>query len=93
MSASSSTRTGLRASAVSALASVVMPGTGNWFIRARMRGAVLWCAALNAAAMIVVIVIGMRMHSRTDLAALLADRTRVIGLYAAWQARPATGGS
>ena len=107
MPPSSRTRTGLRASAAAALASVVMPGAGHWFIRARLRPAVAWAAALNLIAMIAVIVIGMRVHSRADLAALIADRTMVIGLDvalavlaltrlwaacdAAWQARPAAG--
>ncbi len=101
------TRTGLRASAAAALASVVMPAAGHWFIRARLRPAVLWAATLNLIAMIVVIVIGMRVHSRADLAALIADRTMVIRLDvalavlaltrlwascdAAWQARPDDG--
>lgn len=107
MPPSTRTRTGLRACAAAALASVVMPGAGHWAIRARMRGAVAAAATLNVLAMVTVIVIGARVHTRADLADLLARREMVIGLDAAlavlaltrlwaacdaaWQARPANG--
>ena len=100
-------RTGLRASAAAALASVVMPGLGHWVIRARFRAGVAIATTLNVLAMATVIVIGVRVHNRADLANLLARREMVIGLDAslavlaltrlwaacdaAWQARPPTG--
>jgi LCP family protein required for cell wall assembly len=100
-------RRGLGACAAAALLSVVMPGTGHWAVRARLRGSVITASVLNVAAMVGMLVIVAPARDRAGLSELIADRGRFVAMGltlvvlagtrvftaidAAWAARPISG--
>lgn len=99
------TRTGLAASVLGTLCSVVWPGAGHLVTRAPLRRHVLLAAALNGMATASAVVFFSRVDNRADLAAIIAHRTALLllgldlavlaltrlwtAIDLAWQTRPA----
>ncbi len=74
------TRTGVGASAIAALGSVLNPGTGHLAVRGRVLRATLAASVLNVVATIAFIAIVAPVRGKSDLAQVIADRTVFLGL-------------
>lgn len=75
---SSATRTGLAASVLGTLCSVLWPGAGHLVTRASLRWHVLLAGALNGMATASALIFYSRVESRADLAAIIADRSALL---------------
>lgn len=97
-------RRGIGASVVAALLSLLLPGLGHWFIRARLNGRVVGAAIANLIASVTLVDVASSVHSRSELADLVANRPVLYAIAfalatlalthgwaavdAAWQSRP-----
>ena len=97
-------RRGIGASVVAALLSLVLPGLGHWFIRARLNGRVIGAAIGNLIATFTLVDVATSVHSRSELADLVSNRAVLYAIAialatlalthgwaaidAAWQSRP-----
>jgi len=100
-------RRGIGASALAAVLSLFLPGLGHWFIRAQMNLRVVAAATANLIATVTLVDVASSVHSRSELADLVANRPVLYAIAlalatlalthgwaaidAAWQSRPEHG--